>query len=40
MIGYIEMQDPTMVIAEKNEHKKDFEGGCWICEKIERDEIR
>ena len=39
MIGYIEMQNPTTVIAENNEHKKDFERSCWNGEKIERDEF-
>jgi len=35
MIDYTEMQDPTTVIAENNEHKKDFEVGCWNREKID-----
>jgi len=39
MVGYIEMQYPTTVIAENDEHKKDFETGGWDREKIERDEF-
>ncbi len=39
MVGYIEMQYPTTVIAENDEHKKDFETGGWDREKIERDEL-
>ena len=39
MVGYIEMQDPTTVIAENDEHKKDFEAGRWHRKEVERDEF-
>ena len=39
MVGDIEMQDPTTVVAENDEHKKDFETGCWNRKEIERDEF-
>jgi hypothetical protein len=35
MVGYIEMQDPTAVIAENDEHKKDPEAGCWNRKEVE-----
>lgn len=39
MVGHIEMQDPTTVIAEYDEHEKNFESGGWNREKVERDEF-
>ena len=35
MVGYIQMQDPTTVITENDEHKQDFEAGCWNRKEIE-----
>ena len=35
MVSHIHMQDPTSVITENNEHKKDFETGCWNRKEIE-----
>ena len=39
MVGYIEMQYPTTVIAENDEHKKEFKTGGRDREKTERDEF-
>ncbi len=35
MVDYIEMQYPATVVAENDEHKKDFEAGCWHREEVE-----
>jgi len=39
MVGYIEMKDPTTVIAENHEYKQDSEASCWHRKVVERDEF-
>jgi len=35
MVGHIEMQYPATVVAENDEHKKDFEAGRWNRKEIQ-----
>jgi hypothetical protein len=39
MVGYIEMQDPTTVVAENDEHKKNFKSRRGNRKEIKRDEF-